>query len=73
MALMKTFKLEHIKFQHKLPSVHILDDFKFRDIAWPGRLSKNGTMLSESEGQVHVLVDILNDHGLEQLVNFPTQ
>ena len=28
-------------------------------------------MLSQSEGQV--LVDIINDHGLEQLVNFPTR
>ena len=28
-------------------------------------------MLSQSEGQV--LVDIMNDHGLEQLVNFPTR
>ena len=28
-------------------------------------------MLSQSEGQV--LVDIVNDHGLEQLVNFPTR
>ena len=27
-------------------------------------------MLSQSEGQV--LVNIMNDHGLEQLVNFPT-
>ena len=27
-------------------------------------------MLSQSEGQV--LVDIMNDHELEQLVNFPT-
>ena len=34
-------------------------------------LNKNGTMLSQSEGQV--LVDITNDHGLEQLVNFPTR
>ena len=28
-------------------------------------------MLSQSEG--NVLVDIMNDHGLEQLVNFPTR
>ena len=28
-------------------------------------------MLSQSEGQV--LVDIMNDHGLKQLVNFPTR
>ena len=63
---------KHIKTLHKkLPSVHILGDFNFRDIVWPDRLSKNGTMLSQSEGQV--LVDIMNDHGLEQLVDFPTR
>ena len=28
-------------------------------------------MLSQSEGQV--LVDIMNDHELEQVVNFPTR
>ena len=65
-------QLEHTKTQHKkLPSVHILGDFNFRDIVWPDRLSKTGTMLSQSKGQV--LVDIMNDHGLEQLVNFPTR
>ncbi|MES9950854.1 MAG: reverse transcriptase family protein, partial [Candidatus Thiodiazotropha sp.] len=55
----------------KLPSVHILGDFNFRDITWPDRLNKNGTMLSQSEGQV--LIDIMNDHGLEQMVHFPTR
>ena len=79
MARVKTFnsfefknQLEHIKTQHKkLPSVQILGDFNFRDIVWPDRLSKNGTMLSQSVGKV--LVDIMNDHGLQQLVNFPTR
>ena len=62
----------NIKTQHtKLSSVHILGDFNFRDIVWPDRLDKKGTMLSQSEGQV--LVNIMNDHGLEQLVNFPTR
>ena len=65
-------QLEHIKTQHKkLPSVHILGDVIFRDNVWPDRLSENGTMLSQSERQV--LVDIMNDHGLEQLVNFQTR
>ena len=60
-----------LETQHKkLPSVHILGDFNFRDIVWPDKLSKNGTMLSQSEGQV--LVNIMND-GLEELVNFPTR
>ena len=56
---------------HKLPSVHVLGDFNFKDIAWPDRLNKSGSMLSQSEGQM--LIDIMNDHGLEQLVHFPTR
>ena len=28
-------------------------------------------MLSQSDGQV--LIDIMNDHGLEQLIHFPTR
>ena len=55
----------------KLPSVHVLEDFNFRDIDWPGRLIKSGSALSQSEGQM--LIDIMNDHGLEQLVHFPTR
>ena len=35
----------------------------FKDIDWPDRLSKSGSMLSQSEGQI--LIDIMNDHGLE--------
>ena len=35
------------------------------------RLSKSGSSLSQTEGQI--LIDIMNDHGLEQLVNFPTR
>ena len=38
---------------------------------WPDRLNKSGSALSPSEGQK--LVDIMNDHGLEQLVHFPTR
>ena len=65
-------QLEHIKSQHKkLPPVHIPGDFYCKDIVWPDRLNKNGTMLSQSQGQI--LVDIMNDHGLQQLVNFPTR
>ena len=65
------FNFRDIVWPDRLPSVHILGDFNFRDIVWPDRLNKNGTMLSQSEGQV--FVDIMNDHGLEQLVNFPTR
>ena len=55
----------------KLPSAHILGDFNFKDIDWPDRLSKSGSTLSQSEGQI--LIDIMNDQGLEQMVHFPTR
>ena len=55
----------------KLPSVHVLGDFNFKDIDWPDRLSKSGSTLSLSEGQI--LIDIMNDHGLEQMIHFPTR
>ena len=48
---------------NQLPSVHVLRDFSFKDIAWTDRLNKSGSML----------MDIMNDHGLEQLVHFPTR
>ena len=47
----------------------MLGDFDFKDIAWPDRLNKSGSLLSQSEGQM--LIDAMNDHGLEQLVHFP--
>ena len=56
---------------NKLPSVHVLGDFNFKDIAGTDRLNKSSSMLSQSEGQI--LTDIMNDHGLEQLVHFPTR
>ena len=50
----------------KLPSVHVLGDFKFKDIDWPDRLNKSGSALSQSEGQM--LTDIMNDHGRTSLL-----
>ena len=44
----------HIRNQHKgnkLPSVHVLGDFNFKDIDWPDRLNKSGAALSQSEGK----------------------
>ena len=67
-------QLDQIRNKHKgnkLPAVHVLEDFNFKDIAWPDRLNKSGSMLSKSEGQM--LTDIMNDHSLEQLVHFPTR
>ena len=67
-------QLDYIKPHHKgrkLPSVHALGDFNFKDIDWPDRLRKSGSMLSQSAGQI--LIDIMNDHCLEQTVHFPTR
>ena len=67
-------QLDHIRTHHKgkkLPSVHVLGNFNFKDIDWPDRLSKSGSTLSQSEGQI--LIYIMNDHGLEQMVHFPTR
>ena len=55
----------------KLPSVHVLGDFNFKDIDLQDRLSKSGSTSSQSEGQI--LIDIMNDHGLEQMVHFPSR
>ena len=66
-------QLDHIRNQHKgknLPAIHVLEDFNFRDIDWPDRLNKSDSALSQSKGQM--LIDIMNNHGLEQLVHFPT-
>ena len=46
-------QLDYSKTHHmgkKLPSVHVLGDFNFKDIDWPDRLSKSGSTLSQSEG-----------------------
>ena len=67
-------QLDYIRTHHKgkkLPSVHVLGDFNFKDIDWPDRLSKSCSTLSQSEGQI--LIDIMNDHGLEQMVHFPSR
>ena len=52
------------------PPVLVLVYFNCRDMVWLDRLNKSGSSLSQTEGQI--LIDIMNDHGLEQLVNFPT-
>ena len=64
-------QLGHIRNQHKgnkLLSVHVVGDFNVKNIDWPDRLNKSGAALSLSEGKI--LIDIMNDHGLEQLVYF---
>ena len=56
---------------NKPHSVHVLGDFNFGDIVWPDRHNKCRSPLSRIEGQI--LVDIINDHGCDQLVHFPTR
>ena len=56
---------------NKPPSVHVLGYFNFGDIVWPVRLNKSGSPLSPSEGEI--LIEIMNDYGLEQLVHFPSR
>ena len=56
-------------FQAHLPKQ--LMKFYFREIVWPDGLNKNKTILSQLDGQV--LTDIINDHGLEQLIHFLTR
>ena len=56
-------QLDHIRTKHKgnkLPSVHVLGDFNFKDIALPDRFNKSGSVLSQSEGQM--LIDVMNDN-----------
>ena len=65
-------QLYYIRTHHKgkkLSLVHVLGDFNFKDINWSDRLSKSGSMLSQSEGQI--LIDIMNDHGWEKMIHFP--
>ena len=41
-------QLDQIRNKHKgnkLPSIHVLGDFNFKDIAWPDRLNQSGSML----------------------------
>ena len=67
-------QLDYIRTHYKgkkLPSVHVLGHFNFKNIDWPDRLSKSCSTLSQSEGQI--LIDIMNDHGLEKMVHFPTR
>ena len=64
-------QIKNINKDNKRHLAHVLGDFNFRDIVWPDRLNKSGSSLSKMEGQI--LIDIMNDHGFEQLFNFPTR
>ena len=67
-------QLQKIKSMHKSNkphSVNVLEDFNFGEIVWPDRLNRSGSLLSPSEGEI--LIEIMNDYGLDQLVHFPTR
>ena len=67
-------QLNCIRTKHKgnkLPSVHVLRDFNFKDVAWPDRTNKSRSLLNQSEGQM--LIDVMNDRGFELLVHFSTR
>ena len=49
----------------------LFDTKNITNIVWPDRLNKSGSPLSPSEGEI--LIEIMNDYGLEQLVHFPTR
>lgn len=34
------------------PNVYVVGDFNFKNIAWPDRLNKSGSMLTQSEGHI---------------------
>ena len=49
----------------------MLENFNFKDIALLDRLNKSGSVLTQSEGQI--VIDVINVHSLEQLVQFRTR
>ena len=53
------------------PGVHIFGDLNFGKIDWITRLNTDGNELSNSESSV--LIDIMHDHYMEQLIQFPTR
>ena len=55
----------------RLPSDHVLCHFNLSEIVWPTSLCKSGSMFNQSEGQM--LLDIMDDHDLEQMIPFPTR
>ena len=64
-------KIKDIHKGNKSHSVHVLGDFNFSDIVRVDRLNKSGSPLSPS-GREKV-IEIMKDHHLEQVVNFPTR
>ena len=53
------------------PSIRVMGDFNFRKIDWETHLTKEGEVLRHSYGLI--LIDIMQDHYLDQLITFPTR
>ena len=51
-----------------LELVHVLRDFSFKDIGRPDSLNKSTDQRSVVTARRKMLIDIMNDHGLGQLV-----
>ena len=64
-------RIKSICPSNKLPNVHVLGDFNYGNIDWSTGLNKNCHPLNNTEG--NLLLDAMNEHGLNQLVNFPTR
>ena len=66
-------QLNKIRDKHKgnTPLQFMFWGISTGDIVWPDRHNKCGSPLSRIEGQI--LVDIINDHGFNQLFHFPTR
>jgi hypothetical protein len=56
----------------KSPNIHLMGDFNnFPAIDWNENPGPNSKHICQSGGQA--FIDILNDHHMEQMVNFPTR
>ncbi|MEL7309421.1 MAG: endonuclease/exonuclease/phosphatase family protein, partial [Pseudomonadota bacterium] len=63
--------IRNMNNKEKLPNIHILGDLNYRHISWPNKIHRAGRQLYPSEGKL--LMEIMDDHSLTQLVNFPTR
>ena len=66
-------QLDNIRTHHKgkkLPSIHVLGDSTSKILIGQIDLA-NQVQRCQSEGQI--LIDVMNDHGLEQMVHFSTR
>ena len=63
--------IRNMSNKEKLPNIHILGDLNYRHVSWPKKVHREGRQLYPSEGKS--LMEIMDDHSLTQLVDFPTR